>query len=134
MCRPAAPPLAPAPASRQAGRRNACAGQRLADRPASPLERDLGVLMPALPLDEAGKYVAAAYVVFIALILIYVAIMAAKLARIDRELSELADIAERKAHPEVDPPGADAGAERNAGGEAEGNMFERERSSREELV
>ena len=37
-------------------------------------------LMPALPLDEAGKYVAAAYVVFVALILIYVAIMAAKLA------------------------------------------------------
>jgi hypothetical protein len=50
--------------------------------------------MPALPLDEAGKYVAAAYVVFLALTLIYVAIMAAKLARIDRELAELADIAE----------------------------------------
>ena len=32
--------------------------------------------MPALPLDEAGKYVAAAYVVFVALILIYVAITA----------------------------------------------------------
>jgi hypothetical protein len=50
--------------------------------------------MPALPLDEAGKYVAAAYLVFLALILIYVAIMAAKLARIDRELGELADVAE----------------------------------------
>jgi hypothetical protein len=47
--------------------------------------------MPALPLDEAGKYVAAAYVVFLALILIYVAIMAAKLVRIDRELTELAE-------------------------------------------
>ena len=47
--------------------------------------------MPALPLDEAGKYVAAAYVVFVALILIYVAIMAAKLVRIERELSELAE-------------------------------------------
>ncbi len=32
--------------------------------------------MPALPLDEAGKYVAGAYVVFVALLLIYVAIMA----------------------------------------------------------
>ena len=52
--------------------------------------------MPALPLDEAGKYVAAAYVVFLALVLIYVAIMAAKLARIDRELAELADVAERE--------------------------------------
>ena len=31
---------------------------------------------PALPLDEAGKYVAGAYVVFVMLILIYVAIMA----------------------------------------------------------
>ncbi|HEY7151375.1 MAG TPA: hypothetical protein VH391_06815 [Solirubrobacterales bacterium] len=50
--------------------------------------------MPALPLDEAGKYVAAAYIVFVALVLVYVAIMAAKLQRIDRELGELADLAE----------------------------------------
>jgi hypothetical protein len=71
--------------------------------------------MPALPLDEAGKYVAAAYLVFLALILTYVAIMAAKLARIDRELHELADLAERKNHPETDPPGADAGAEQPGG-------------------
>ena len=41
---------------------------------------------PALPLDEAGKYVAGAYVVFLALIVVYVAIMAAKLQRIEREL------------------------------------------------
>jgi CcmD family protein len=46
---------------------------------------------PALPLDESGKYVAGAYVVFFTLILIYVAIMGAKLARIDRELTELAE-------------------------------------------
>jgi hypothetical protein len=45
--------------------------------------------VPALPLDEAGKYVAAAYVVFVALILIYVAIIAAKIARIDRQISEI---------------------------------------------
>ena len=38
-------------------------------------------MLPALPLDEAGKYVAAAYLVFLALILIYVAIMAGRLAR-----------------------------------------------------
>lgn len=47
--------------------------------------------MPALPLDEAGKYVAAAYVVFIALILIYVAIIGAKIARIERQISELVE-------------------------------------------
>jgi hypothetical protein len=45
--------------------------------------------MPALPLHEAGKYVAGAYVVFLMLVLIYVAIMASKLVRIERELVEL---------------------------------------------
>jgi hypothetical protein len=47
--------------------------------------------VPALPLDEAGKYVAGAYVVFVALILIYVAIIAAKIARIDRQINELVE-------------------------------------------
>ncbi|MCX6386039.1 MAG: hypothetical protein NTV40_05320 [Solirubrobacterales bacterium] len=51
--------------------------------------------MPALPLDEAGKYVAAAYLVFLALILIYVAIMAVKLGRIEKELVELNELADR---------------------------------------
>ena len=50
--------------------------------------------MPALPLDDAGPYVAAAYLVFLALILIYVAIMASKLVRIERELVELSDLVE----------------------------------------
>ena len=45
--------------------------------------------MPALPLDEAGKYVAGAYMVFVALILVYVAIIGAKIARIERQISEL---------------------------------------------
>jgi hypothetical protein len=52
---------------------------------------------PALPLDDAGPYVAAAYLVFLALILIYVAIMASKLARISRELLEIAELVERRA-------------------------------------
>jgi hypothetical protein len=47
--------------------------------------------VPALPLDEAGKYVAAAYVVFVALILVYVAIIGAKIARIERQISELVE-------------------------------------------
>lgn len=60
--------------------------------------------MPALPLDEAGKYVAGAYIVFLALLLIYVAIMAARLARIDRDLAELAELAERnRADAAVEP-------------------------------
>ena len=52
--------------------------------------------MPALPLDEAGKYVAAAYLVFVGLLLVYVWIMAAKLSRIEREVVELAELVERK--------------------------------------
>jgi hypothetical protein len=52
---------------------------------------------PALPLDEAGKYVAGAYVVFVVLVLIYVAIMAMKLQRIEKELTELAGFAEQRA-------------------------------------
>lgn len=47
--------------------------------------------MPALPLDEAGKYVAGAYVVFLALILVYVAIIGAKIARIERDITALVD-------------------------------------------
>ena len=47
--------------------------------------------MPALPLDEAGKYVAGAYVVFLALILVYVAIIGAKIARLDRDITELVE-------------------------------------------
>jgi CcmD family protein len=45
--------------------------------------------IPALPLHTAGKYVAGAYAVLFALVLIYVAIMAVRLSRIERELGEL---------------------------------------------
>jgi hypothetical protein len=45
--------------------------------------------VPALPLHEAGKYVAGAYVVLLALVLVYVAIMAMRQSRIERELAEL---------------------------------------------
>ena len=47
--------------------------------------------------DNTG-YVAAAYLVFLALVLIYVAIMAAKLGRVQRELQELDELAART-HP-----------------------------------
>jgi hypothetical protein len=52
--------------------------------------------MPALPLDEAGTYVAAAYLVFLALVLIYVAIMAGRLGRITRDLDEVSELLERR--------------------------------------
>ena len=46
-------------------------------------------ITPALPLHTAGPYVAAAYIVFLAVILIYVSIMARRLIRNQRELAEL---------------------------------------------
>jgi hypothetical protein len=66
----------------------------------------LPLATPALPLDEAGRYVAGAYVVFMLLLVVYVAIMAAKLQRIERELSELAGFAEARQQP--DTPGREA--------------------------
>jgi hypothetical protein len=45
--------------------------------------------LPALPLHTAGKYVAAAYIVLFAMVLVYVAIMAIRMSRTERELGEL---------------------------------------------
>ena len=55
--------------------------------------------MPALPLDEAGKYVAAAYLVFLALMLIYVAIMAGRLVAHRAGLGEVTRRARARARP-----------------------------------
>jgi hypothetical protein len=57
---------------------------------------DVLIAAPALPLDEAGKYVAGAYIVFVVLLVVYVAIMAAKLQRIEHELRDLAGFAESR--------------------------------------
>ena len=52
---------------------------------------------PALPLHTAGPYVAAAYIVFVVLILIYVSIMAMRLRRTERDLAELQrEVADRE--------------------------------------
>jgi hypothetical protein len=60
--------------------------------------------MPALPLDDAGPYVAAAYLVFLGLVLLYVAIMAGKLSRLEREVTELDElVARRDAEPAPAP-------------------------------
>jgi hypothetical protein len=58
--------------------------------------------MPALPLDEAGKYVAGAYVVFLTLVLVYIAVIGAKVQRLARELSELAEREQER--PEREAP------------------------------
>jgi hypothetical protein len=66
--------------------------------------------VPALPLHTAGKYVAGAYIVLFALVLIYVAIMAIRLGRIESELDELLSMSERS--PEV--PVADSEQQRES--------------------
>jgi uncharacterized membrane protein YvbJ len=57
---------------------------------------DLVAQAPALPLHEAGKYVAAAYGVFVTILVIYVAIIGARFARVEREVKELADMLEER--------------------------------------
>ena len=53
---------------------------------------------PELPLGTSGKYVAAAYIVFVVLILVYVAIMAIRAQRLEQELADLRrDVEEARA-------------------------------------
>ena len=47
-------------------------------------------------LPDNGGYVAAAYLVFLALLLIYFAIMAARTSRVERELAELSRLADER--------------------------------------
>jgi hypothetical protein len=58
---------------------------------------------PALPLHKAGKFVAGAYIVFVAMILIYIMIMALRSQRIERELGELQrDVEAARAARDID--------------------------------
>ena len=59
-------------------------------------------MTPLLALADAESYVAGAYMVFVALLLIYLAIMAAKLQRIQRELRQLAIMAEDDWKPKAE--------------------------------
>ena len=68
--------------------------------------------VPALPLHTAGKYVSAAYIVLFALVLIYVAIMAIRLSRIERDLGELLELSERQ--DETPPAVTDASEDRES--------------------
>jgi flagellar biosynthesis/type III secretory pathway M-ring protein FliF/YscJ len=61
----------------------------------------LFAVAPALPLHTAGKYVAGAYIVFLVIVLIYVAIMAKRLTRTESQLTELRrEVEERNAQQE----------------------------------
>ena len=60
-----------------------------------------------VPSDNVG-YVAAAYLVFFALVLAYFAIMASKLQRLERELVELNELADRNLPARERAPERDA--------------------------
>ena len=49
-----------------------------------------------VPWDDNGGYVFAAYTVFVVLILIYVAIIARKIVRTEREVTELKEALEKR--------------------------------------
>jgi hypothetical protein len=58
------------------------------------------MLATAIPGSSNNGYVAAAYIVFFVIVLIYVAIMALRLTRVERSLRELNERAERPAQEE----------------------------------
>jgi hypothetical protein len=69
--------------------------------------------MPALPLDEAGKYVAGAYTVFLAIVVIYVAIMSTRLRSLEARLRKLD-------RPEEEAPAAGSPSHAAPGSDQEG--------------
>jgi hypothetical protein len=61
---------------------------------------------PALAPGKAAPYVIAAYVVFLAIVLIYVAIMARRLTKTERDLAELKQEVEKSGELVVSEEGA----------------------------
>jgi CcmD family protein len=59
-------------------------------------------------MTSAEKYVAAAYLVVFAVVLVYVLIMALKLARLQRETAELVALARRKRNQVATEPHREA--------------------------
>jgi hypothetical protein len=55
-------------------------------------------------MPDGGGYIAAAYLVFLALVLVYVAIMATRLSRLERELAELDEAVTRRESPGQSTP------------------------------
>jgi hypothetical protein len=64
--------------------------------------------LPALPLHTAGKYVAGAFIAVFAIVLIYVAIMAIRLVRIERQLGELLEQEQAREREELEVPRAES--------------------------
>jgi hypothetical protein len=54
-------------------------------------------------VSASEKYVAAAYLVVFVAVLIWVAIIASKLARLERDAGELTELARRRAEREPEP-------------------------------
>jgi hypothetical protein len=59
------------------------------------------LLATSIPGSSDNGYVAAAYIVFFAIVLIYVAIMAIRLSRVERDLRELNERTERARQAET---------------------------------
>ncbi len=59
-------------------------------------------------LPDNGGYVAAAYLVFLLLLLIYIAIVATRAGRLERELGDVLDLVNRDHAPSGGDPAADA--------------------------
>lgn len=52
--------------------------------------------MTILAAQGVNGYVAAAYLVFLAIVILYIAIIGSKLSRIERQANELNDLAEKR--------------------------------------
>jgi hypothetical protein len=65
------------------------------------------LLATAIPGSSNNGYVAAAYIVFFAIVLIYVAIMALRLSSVERGLRELAGTPAMQDETRQDGPGGD---------------------------
>jgi hypothetical protein len=80
----------------------------------------------ALPANSNDGYVAAAYIVFFAIVLIYLAIMAIRLTRVERKLSELREH-DDDTHGHAHGDARDGGASAGGTGAPHGEEREREK-------
>lgn len=74
---------------------------------------------PALPLHAAGKYVAGAYILFVVMLVVYLAIMALRTGRTNREVADLRrELVERRKQE-----GFEGAGQRPAGGVGPGERL-----------